>query len=443
MPISYYAARANLHYLSQQHPDWSHVQLAAALGCSLSWVEKWLKRFRDELAVGERLEHILQGHSRARKTPSPTTPPLVVEQILAIRDQPPQGLRRVPGPEAIQYYLAREPLLQFFQMPVPSSKTIYRILKAHQRIAERGKSLHQPLERPAPMSCWQIDFKDVSSVPAEPDGKRQHVVETLNIIDMGTSVLLDAHVRSDFTAETALEALALSLAKYGRPKLITLDRDPRWVGSPAGSDFPAALLRFGACLGIEIHICAPHHPQQNAFVERYHRTYQEECLTLERPASLEQARTVTEAFVTHYNFERPHQGLSCGNLPPRTAFPQLPSLPGLPSMVDPDSWLNALDGLHLERKVDGHGMVSIDLKRYYVSSQLVGHHVVLHLDAKARCLQVLLEQQPIKSLPLKGLVGRMLSFEQFLSHMLRQARAQARLRSLQERRYRMAAFAAP
>ncbi|HEX3642752.1 MAG TPA: hypothetical protein VHV10_15815 [Ktedonobacteraceae bacterium] len=27
---------------------------------------------------------------------------------------------------------------------------------------------------------------------------------------------------------------------------------PRWVGSPAGSDFPAALLRFGACLGIEI-----------------------------------------------------------------------------------------------------------------------------------------------------------------------------------------------
>jgi hypothetical protein len=43
----------------------------------------------------------------------------------------------------------------------------------------------------------------VSSVPADPEGKRQHVVETLNIIDTGTSVLLDAHVRPDFTAETA------------------------------------------------------------------------------------------------------------------------------------------------------------------------------------------------------------------------------------------------
>src|SRR5438046_9500796 len=52
--------------------------------------------------------------------------------------------------------------------------------------------------------------------------------------------------------------------------------------SPQGSDFPAALLRFGAGLGIEIEVCEPHHPQQNAFVERYHRSYQEECLALEQ-----------------------------------------------------------------------------------------------------------------------------------------------------------------
>jgi hypothetical protein len=67
----------------------------------------------------------------------------------------------------------------------------------------------------------------------------------------------------------------------------------------------------------------------------------------------------------------------------------------------------------------------------------------LQLDAKQHCMQVLLEQQAIKSLPLRGLVGQVLSFEQFLTHMLHQARAQARLRSLQERKYRTAAFAAP
>jgi transposase InsO family protein len=309
MLSSYYAARANLYTLHQRHPDWSHAELAAALGSSTSWVEKWLKRFRAELAQAIPLEHILQGHSRARKTPSPTTPPEVVQEVLAIRDHPPEGLRRVPGPEAIHYSLARDPLMLLFQLPLPSCKTIYRILKVNDRIALRKQAVHEPVERPAPMSCWQIDFKDVSTVPADPDGKRQHVVETLNVIDVGTSVLLDAHVRSDFTAETALHALASTLATYGRPQQITLDRDPRWVGSPAGSDFPAALIRFGSCLGIDIQICAPHHPQQNGFVERYHRSYQEECLALDRPETLEQASLVTQTFVHHYNKERPHQGL--------------------------------------------------------------------------------------------------------------------------------------
>jgi len=88
-------------------------------------------------------------------------------------------------------------------------------------------------------------------------------------------------------------------------------------------------------------------------------------------------------------------------------------------------------------------MISLDLKRYYVSSQLVGHHVVLQLDAQQHFVQVLHEQQVVKALPLKGLVGQLLSFEQFLAHMLRQARAQARLRSLQERKYRTAAFTSP
>jgi hypothetical protein len=174
-------------------------------------------------------------------------------------------------------------------------------------------------------------------------------------------------------------------------------------------------------------------------LDSYNRTYQEECLALDRPKDLEQARSVTEAFVTHYNDERPHQGISCGNRPPRTAFPlqaSFPSLPSLPETIDPDSWLEALDGWSVVRKVDRHGMVSVDLKRYSISAKLVGRRVSLHLDAKERCMHVMLEQHTIKDLSLRGLVGYRLPFEQFLQHMQHQARAQARLRSLQERKYR-------
>jgi hypothetical protein len=155
--ISYYGARANLYFLSQKHPDWSHQQLASALGCSKGWVKKWLKRLREELAQGIALDLILQGHSRARIHPPATVHPLAVESILHIRDQPPEGLRRVPGAEAIQYSLKRDPALQLFEVPLPSQKTIDRVLKRHDRIVGVHHHVPEPVERPAPMTCWQID----------------------------------------------------------------------------------------------------------------------------------------------------------------------------------------------------------------------------------------------------------------------------------------------
>ena len=135
MTLTYDAARANLYHLWQQHPNWQHAELAAALGSSQEWVKKWLKRLREELAGSVPLEQVLQGPSRARKSPPAKTHALVVEQILAIRDQPPEGLRRVPAPEAIHDYLEREPLLQMFQLPIPSCKTMYRVLKTHESSA--------------------------------------------------------------------------------------------------------------------------------------------------------------------------------------------------------------------------------------------------------------------------------------------------------------------
>jgi hypothetical protein len=44
--------------------------------------------------------------------------------------------------------------------------------------------------------------KDAATVPADPDGKRQPVVEVLNVIDEGTSGLVEAQVGADFHAET-------------------------------------------------------------------------------------------------------------------------------------------------------------------------------------------------------------------------------------------------
>lgn len=105
------AKRAALRWLVPQYPEWTHQELADALDMSRAWVSKWLRRIRqadpaDVLALHSR--------SRARHTPpaSIDSQPAVVQRILEIRVAPPENLQRVPGPEAILYYLHHDPALK-------------------------------------------------------------------------------------------------------------------------------------------------------------------------------------------------------------------------------------------------------------------------------------------------------------------------------------------
>jgi transposase InsO family protein len=434
MEAVYYAARGNLRRLLQLHPTWSRAQFAQATGMLLGWVSKWKKRLSHAPLDDEQ---VLHGLSRAPHHPPPRLDPQVVDRLLEIRDQPPEGLGRTPGPKAILYYLPRDESLQQAGLRLPrSTRTIHRLLREHGRIAPRLPHACEPTERPQPMQQWQLDYKDASTVPADPQGKQQHVVETLNIIDKGTSVLIASHVRSDFTAETALQAVALTFQEQGLPASITLDRDPRWVGAPQGSDFPAALIRLCHCLGVAVVVCDPHHPQQNGFIERYHRTYGQECLSRHRPTTFEQVREVTEAFVEHYNWQRPHQGIACGNRPPRVAFPDLPTLRSVPDVVNADAWLSWVDGEHVVRLVNRQGFVKVDLRPYYVSSKLAGQAVTLRVNATEGCLQVMHPQGNQRSLPLKGLYQRSFSYQDYVELMGQEASTQQRLLALQKRRTR-------
>jgi hypothetical protein len=190
MEAEWFANWAALRCLTKQHPEWTPAECAACLGRSRSWVKKWRARLKasapDDLSV-------LQARSRARHTPQPSTLPVVVERILALRDEPPEHLRRVPGPRAILYYLPRDAQAQGLGVPLPrSTRTIWKILRQHGRIGVDRPRRRRPLVPPASLEEVQMDFKDASTVPADPDGKQQHVVEVCNFVDAGTSTLLSA-----------------------------------------------------------------------------------------------------------------------------------------------------------------------------------------------------------------------------------------------------------
>jgi hypothetical protein len=114
--------------------------------------------------------------------------------------------------------LDRDPDLQAQGLQVPrSARTMWKILRTEGLILASPAARHQPLPPREPLEEVQMDFKDVTTVPADPDGKRQHVVETCNFVDAGTSILLEAQVRDDFRAETAFDAVVAFLRRYGLP----------------------------------------------------------------------------------------------------------------------------------------------------------------------------------------------------------------------------------
>jgi transposase InsO family protein len=282
------AKRATLRWLAQQHPEWTRQDLADARSMSRSWVSKWLRRLRqaDPTAV-----LALHSHSRARRTPpaSIASQPAVVQRMLEIRVAPPENLQRVPGPEAILYYLHRDPALKQARARLPRSQTtIWKSLRQAGCMAQDRRRKPRPLELREPGEEVQFDLKDASRVPSDAEGKRPQGVEIANFVDAGTSIWVHREVRGDFDAEVLLEVGAQFLCEHGLPQLLTFDNDPRFVGSASGRDFPSALVRFLLSLGVPPNVIPPHRPDLNAYVERFHRSLGQECLQIHRPGTLSQ-----------------------------------------------------------------------------------------------------------------------------------------------------------
>ena len=143
MEAVYYAARGNLRRLLQVHPTWSRAQFAQATGMSLGWVSKWKKRLSHAPLDDEQ---VLHGLARAPHRPPAWLDPQVVDRLLEIRDQPPQGLGRTPGPKAILDYLPRDEQAQALGVPLQRcTRTIWKILRADGRIELERPRCRQPL----------------------------------------------------------------------------------------------------------------------------------------------------------------------------------------------------------------------------------------------------------------------------------------------------------
>jgi hypothetical protein len=105
----------------------------------------------------------------------------------------------------------------------------------------------------------------------------------------------------------------------------------------------------------------------------------------------------------------------------------------VPARVDPDRWVEALDGRCYARKVPAGTGVRVDEALYYINRPLVGQYVTLRVDAAARAFVVEHAGAEVKRLPIKGLVGKPLPFDASLASLCEQARSERLRRARRSR----------
>jgi putative transposase len=157
----------------------------------------------------------------------------------------------------------------------------------------------QPLDAPQlPNEVWSLDFMSDSL----DQGRR---FRTLNILDESVREALAIEIDTSLPAQRVVRALQQLETWRGLPKAIRLDNGPELTSQH--------LTDWCKDKGIELRFIQPGKPNQNAFIERFNRSYRTEVLNSWLFISLDEVREITHQWLQSYNEERPHDAL--GNVP--------------------------------------------------------------------------------------------------------------------------------
>lgn len=180
---------------------------------------------------------------------------------------------------------------------VPSSSTVYRVLKA------RGFITAEPQKAPKHTGhrftaaraneSWQLDDMGWEL----PGGEE---VKILNVLDDHSRLLPESRALAACTGEAALEVVAAGAAILGWPARFQSDNF---------SGFRYTLAEALRAFGVAAAHSRPHHPQTNGKVERFHQTLRK-WLAAQNPAStIDELQAQLDLFRLYYNHHRRHRGI--------------------------------------------------------------------------------------------------------------------------------------
>lgn len=292
---------------------WWQRRLIAWLHLRFPWLTRFMRfapgtyiRWLQARSRAGHARKIAEGKARGR----PPTPPFIVDAILAIkRDNPRYSAghiaRMISGGE-----------LQF----CISKKTVAQILKKH-GFKPRPKGKRPPREEePGWLTTlynqhvMAMDFKTVLDLGG-------NAMAVLNLIDHGRRVLHWSRATYHPTAEWVAQQLRNAFMDVDElPQAIVMDRD---------SIFLPLVKQTLPAMGIRTIRIGYQCPWQNAVVERFHRTLDDELLRYVQPLNERHLNRLLTEFRQYYNTARPH--MACGTEPPIIA-----DVTNNPAVNDPD-----------------------------------------------------------------------------------------------------------
>jgi putative transposase len=163
-----------------------------------------------------------------------------------------------------------------------------------------------PLEAPAELNrVWSLDFMHDTLY----DSRR---FRTLNVLDDGNRQALGIEVGTSIPSQRTIRVLEQLIELHGKPAALRLDNGTELTSH--------AFVDWAKDREIELRFIAPGKPNQNAFIERFNRTYRTEVLNAYVFESIDQVQQITDEWLVEYNEQRPHDSL--GRVPPLTYLPR-------------------------------------------------------------------------------------------------------------------------
>ena len=128
-------------------------------------------------------------------------------------------------------------------------------------------------------------------------------------IDDNSRFCVSAVVVARATARPTCDALIAALGRHGAPEQILTDNGKVFTNRFGKGTGDVLFDRICRDNGITHLLTAPRSPTTTGKIERFHKTLRGEFLTGRTFASMDDAQAQLDAWVHHYNYNRPHQSL--------------------------------------------------------------------------------------------------------------------------------------